>query len=80
MKLREFFKFLCGFLAGAGVVHANIGFGIATGMFNEPHYLGHTWSAAALWIGGAAYLIASALVGYLGWRRPTPSDRSGRPS
>jgi hypothetical protein len=22
MKRREFFKFLCGFLAGAGVVHA----------------------------------------------------------
>ena len=30
MKKRELFKFLCGFLAGAGVVHANIGFAIAT--------------------------------------------------
>ncbi len=46
MRKREVYKFLCGFLAGAGVVHANIGFGIAAGMFNKPHYLGHTWSAA----------------------------------
>lgn len=69
MKLREFFKFLSGFLAGAGVVHINMGFGIAGGMFNEPHYLGHTWSAASLWIGGAAYLVVSAAFGYLGWRR-----------
>jgi len=69
VKKREFFKFLCGFLAGAGVVHANMGFGIAAGMFNEPHYLGHTWSATALWIGAAGYLIVSAIFGYLGWRK-----------
>ncbi len=68
MRKREVFKFLCGFLAGAGVVHANMGFAIATGIFNEPHYLGHTWSASALWIGAAVYLIGSALFGYLGWR------------
>lgn len=68
MKKRELFKFLCGFLAGAGVVHANIGFAIATGMFNEPRYLGHTWSATALWVGAGFYLTASALFGYLGWR------------
>ena len=61
-------SFLSGFLAGAGVVHANIGFGIATGMFNEPHYLGRTWSAASLWLGAAVYLVASLLLGYLGWR------------
>ena len=54
---RELLKFLCGFLAGAGVVHANIGFGIAMGMFNEPHYLGRTWSATALWVGAAVYLL-----------------------
>ncbi len=68
MKKREFFKFFCGFLAGAGVVHANMGFAIAAGMFNEPHYLGHTWSASALWIGAAGYLVVSAIFGYLGWR------------
>jgi hypothetical protein len=38
-------------LAGAGVVHANIGFAIVMGMFNESHYLGRTWSAGTLWIG-----------------------------
>ncbi len=70
MRRQEIYKFLCGFLAGAGVVHLNIGFGIATGMFNEPRYLGHTWSAAALWVGGAAYLLVSALLGYLGWKAP----------
>ena len=48
MKRHEFYKFLCGFLAGAGVVHANMGFAIAAGMFDEPHYLGHMWSATAL--------------------------------
>lgn len=68
MRKREVFKFLCGYLAGAGVVHANIGFAIAAGTFNEPHYLGRTWSAASLWIGAAVYLIVSALLGYLGWR------------
>ena len=71
MKKREIFKFLSGFLAGAGVVHANMGFAIAAGMFNEPHYLGHTWSAASLWVGAGVYLIASAAVGYLGWK-PAP--------
>jgi hypothetical protein len=76
---REIYKFLSGFLAGAGVVHANIGFGIATGMFNEPHYLGRTWSAAPLWVGAAVYLVASLLLGYLGWRSSKapllPADR-----
>jgi hypothetical protein len=38
MTRREVFKFLSGFLAGAGVVHANIGFAIVMGMFNGPHY------------------------------------------
>ncbi len=70
MRRQEVVKFLSGFLAGAGVVHANIGFGIAAGMFNEPHYLGRTWSAASLWIGAAGYLAVSALLGILGWRRP----------
>ena len=70
VRKREVLKFLSGFLAGAGVVHTNIGFGIATGMFNRPHYLGHTWSAASLWVGGAVYLVASLVVGYLGWRSP----------
>jgi hypothetical protein len=65
---REVFKFLSGFLAGAGLVHANIGFGIASGMFNQPHYLGHTWSAASLWIGAAVYLVAGVVFGVLGWR------------
>ena len=68
MRKREILKFLSGFLAGAGVVHANIGFGIAAGMFTRPHYLGHTWSAASLWVGGAVYLLASLVVGYFGWR------------
>lgn len=65
---REVFKFLSGFLSGAGLVHANIGFGIASGMFNQPHYLGHTWSAASLWIGAAVYLVAGVMFGVLGWR------------
>ncbi len=69
MRRRELYKFLCGFLAGAGVVHANIGYGIATGMFNEPNYLGRTWSASSLWAGAALYLAVSVLLGYLGWRR-----------
>lgn len=73
MRKREVFKFLSGFLAGAGLVHANMGFAIASEIFNEPHYLGHTWSASALWIGAAVYLIASLLFGYLGWR---PTDQS----
>lgn len=77
VKKREVFKFLCGFLAGAGLVHANMGFAIATGIFNEPHYLGHTWSASALWIGAAVYLIAGLLFGYLGWR-PTDNSALGR--
>ena len=51
MTRREVYKFLSGFLAGAGVVHANIGFAIVMGMFNEPHYLGRTWTAGSLWIG-----------------------------
>lgn len=68
MRRREFFKFLCGFFAGAGLVHANMGIAIATGMFNEPRYLGHTWSATALWIGAAGYLVVALVLGYLGWR------------
>ncbi len=68
MKKREVYKFLCGFLAGAGLVHANIGFAIAAGMFNEPHYLGRTWSAASLLIAASLYLVVSVLLGYLGWR------------
>lgn len=68
VKKREFFKFMSGFLAGAGVVHANMGVAIATGVFNEPRYLGHTWSAASLWIGAGVYLVTSAFLGYLGWR------------
>ncbi|MCI4675127.1 hypothetical protein [Candidatus Mycolicibacterium alkanivorans] len=75
MRKREVYKFLCGFLAGAGVVHANVGIAIATGMFNEPRYLGHTWSAASLWIGAALYLAVSVLFGWLGWRGPG-SERS----
>ena len=71
MTRREVYKFLSGFLAGAGVVHANIGFAIVMGMFNEPHYLGRTWSAASLWIGASIYLVASLAVGYLGWRPVT---------
>ena len=50
MTRREVYKFVSGFLAGAGVVHANIGIAIVMGMFNEPHYLGRTWSAGSLWI------------------------------
>jgi hypothetical protein len=69
VKIREVYKFLCGFLSGAGVVHANMGFAIAAGMISEPHYLGRTWSAASLWIGAGAYLLASLVVGYLGWGR-----------
>lgn len=68
MARREVFKFLSGFLAGAGLVHANIGFGIATGMFAEPHYLGRTWSASSLWVAAGVYLVASLALGYLGWR------------
>ena len=69
VKRREFYKFLCGFLAGAGVVHANVGFAIAAGMFDEPRYLGHTWSATALWIGAAVYVVVSVFFGYLGWQK-----------
>lgn len=72
MNRREVCKFLSGFLAGAGLVHANIGFGIASGMFNEPHYLGHTWGAGSLWVGAGCYLLASLLLGYLGWRPARP--------
>lgn len=68
LRKREVYKFLSGFFAGAGVVHANIGFAIITGMFNEPHYLGRTWSATSLWIGASAYFFASLVLGYLGWR------------
>jgi hypothetical protein len=77
MRRREVYNFLCGFLAGAGVVHANIGFAIAIGMFNEPHYLGRTWSGASLWIGASVYLVGSLVLGYLGWRtlHPAPDDR-----
>lgn len=71
VRKREVCKFLSGFLAGAGVAHANMGFAIAMGMFNEPHYLGRTWSASTLWIGAAVYLVASLVLGYLGWRSPT---------
>jgi hypothetical protein len=46
-----------------------MGFAIAAGMFNEPRYLGHTWSATALWVGGAVYLLVSVVFGYLGWRK-----------
>ena len=70
MKRRELSKFLCGFLAGAGVVHAKMGFAITSGMISEPRYLGHTWSATALWIGAAVYVLASVVFGYLGWRNP----------
>lgn len=70
MRKREVLKFLCGFLAGAGVVHANVGFAIAAGMLNEPLYLGRTWSAASLWVAAAFYLVVSVLLGYLGWRSP----------
>ncbi len=73
VRKREVYKFLCGFLAGAGVVHANIGFGIAAGILNEPHYLGRTWSAPTLWIAAAIYLVVSILLGYLGWRG-SPSE------
>lgn len=70
MKRREVYKFLSGFLAGAGVVHANIGFAIAAGMMSEPRYLGHTWSATALWIGAAVYVLVGVVFGVLGWRNP----------
>ena len=78
MTRREVYKFLSGFLAGAGVVHANIGFAIATGMFNEPHYLGRTWSAGSLWIGASVYLVASLVLGHLGWRtgKPAPDGQA----
>jgi len=33
---REVYKFLSGFLARVGVVHASIGVAIVMGMFNEP--------------------------------------------
>ncbi len=69
MRRREFYKFLCGFLIGAGLVHANIGFTIAAGVFNEPHYLGRTWSATSLWVGAGLYLVVGVVVGYLGWRK-----------
>ena len=77
MSKREVYKFLSGFFAGAGVVHANIGFAIVMGMFNEPYYLGKTWSAGTLWIGASVYLVASLVLGYLGWRtlKPVPYDR-----
>jgi hypothetical protein len=80
MRKPEIYKFLCGFLAGAGVVHANIGFAITMGMFNEPHYLGRTWSASSLWVGASIYLLASFALGYLGWRSviPIPDDRAVR--
>jgi hypothetical protein len=74
VKKLEIYKFLCGFLAGAGVVHANMGFAIAAGMISEPHYLGRTWSAASLWIGAGVYLLASLAVGYLGWGRSAAGD------
>ena len=70
MRRREFYKFLCGFLAGAGVVHANMGLAIAAGMISEPRYLRHTWSATALWIGAAVYVLVSGVFGLLGWRDP----------
>ena len=76
MRRREFYKFLCGFLAGAAVVHANMGFSIAMGIFNEPHYLGRAWGAGSLWIGAGVYLLASLAVGYLAWGKRT-GDRSG---
>jgi hypothetical protein len=74
MKKREVYKFLSGFLAGAGLVHANIGFAIGMGMFNEPRYFGRTWSAGSLWIGASVYLVASLVLGYLGWRSLVPAS------
>lgn len=78
-KRREIYKFLSGFLAGAGVVHANMGFSIASGIFNEPYYFGHTWGAGSLWIGAAVYLLASLVLGYLGWRRERRQDAQPTP-
>ncbi len=68
VRRREIFKFLSGFLVGAGVVHANMGIGIAAGYFDEPYYLGRSWSATSLWVGAAVYLLAGLVFGYLGWR------------
>jgi hypothetical protein len=39
-------------------------------MISEPRYLGHTWSATALWVGAAVYVLASVVFGLLGWRNP----------
>jgi hypothetical protein len=61
------------------LVHANIGFGIASGMFNQPHYLGHTWSAASLWIGAAVYFIASVASGAGGFPAPVAVLRGDPP-
>jgi hypothetical protein len=47
-----------------------MGFAIAAGMISEPRYLGHTWSATALWVGAAVYVLASVVFGLLGWRNP----------
>lgn len=67
MRRREVWKFLSGFLAGAGAVHANMGFAIATG-------------AGSLWIGASVYLVASLVLGYLAWRPLTPErDLPSRP-
>ena len=34
-------------------------------------FLRHTWSATALWIGAAVYVLVSVVFGVLGWRNPS---------
>jgi hypothetical protein len=65
---REVSKFFSGAFAGFAFTHVGFAIAVATGIFDEPVFLGRTWSAGYGWIEAIIYAAISVALGYAGWR------------
>jgi hypothetical protein len=78
---REVSKFFSGAFAGFAFTHVGFAVAIATGIFDEPVFLGRTWSAGFAWIEATSYAVISVALGYAGWRsRSTEPHHASTPT
>lgn len=83
---REACKFFSGAFAAMAYAHGAYAVATASGLINEPIFLGRRWGVGYMWAEAVVYSAVSAGLGYLAWsgrteesqREPTASMIAGQ--